>query len=73
LHSKAWRCRVRVTLVRSFCQSQVGSSYRRYLILTPIVSLQLSSCDPSVREKAWRATSQALERMHNTLSHMVKT
>jgi GTPase SAR1 family protein len=25
------------------------------------------------REKAWRAASQAFERMHNTLSHMVKT
>ncbi len=30
-------------------------------------------CDLSVRKKAWRAASQAFERMHNTLSHRVKT
>ncbi len=29
-------------------------------------------CDLSVREKDWRAASQAFERMHNTLSHGVK-
>ncbi len=30
-------------------------------------------CDLSVREKDTRAASQAFERMHNTLSHRVKT
>ncbi len=30
-------------------------------------------CDLSVREKTWRTASQAIERMHNTLSHINKT
>ncbi len=30
-------------------------------------------CDLSVREKDWRAASQAFECMHNTLSHRLRT
>ncbi len=50
------------------------SSTAGYLNFHPTVSLQFNCCDLSVREKDWRAASQAFERMHNTLlSHRVKT
>ncbi len=40
--------------------------------LNPLKNIKFL-CDLSVREKARRAASQAFERMHNTLSHRVKT
>ncbi len=49
-----------------------GGSTVGYLSFVPIEKI-LCFCDLSVREKAWRAASQAFERMHNTLSHWVKT
>jgi hypothetical protein len=39
-----------------------------YLSFGPIEKI-LCFCDLSVREKDWRAASQAFERMHSTLSH----
>jgi hypothetical protein len=44
-----------------------------YLRFEPIETRYYVFSDLSVREKDWRAASQAFERMHNTLSRMVNT
>ncbi len=43
-----------------------------YLSFGPIEKILLF-CDLCVREKNWRAASQAFERMHSTLSHRSKS